>query len=270
MENKFYGLTSEIKHSNDFLCDEKEELCINGYVIIENVFSNEELDNASNKLDLIHDLQVKSFGEENLKAINEQNLVRSPLVYDDFFLTLVRKETIAHILEYSLGNYYVINQQNGIINMPNEEHHQSSWHRDLPYQNYVVSKPIAISVMICIDDFTQEMGSTVVLPFTHRLDNIPSVEYINKFQKSVVAKRGSAIIFNAMLFHKAGYNQSNNIRRGLNTLFTIPLISQQINLSTQMPSKYADDPYLRKLLGYEIQTPISVQDWRESRLKRIK
>jgi hypothetical protein len=47
----------------------------------------------------------------------------------------------------------VLHLQNGIINMPNEEHHQSSWHRDLPYQNWTSSEPLACNVFYCLDNF---------------------------------------------------------------------------------------------------------------------
>jgi ectoine hydroxylase-related dioxygenase (phytanoyl-CoA dioxygenase family) len=213
---------------------------------------------------------VQEFGEDKLKEINELNLVRCPLAYNDFFLKLCTKPAIIDLIKHLLGNYFIINQQNGIVNFPNEEHHQSSWHRDLPYQNYVISQPIAVACLLCIDDFNESTGSTFVLPHSHNLEKIPSVNFINKHKVSTNVKKGGAIIFNAMLFHKAGNNTSNIIRRGLNTLYSIPLLKQQVNLHSQLKGRHQEDEWLRKILGYESQVPDTIEQWRENRLKRLK
>lgn len=270
MENKFYGVNTQGIETLDEFQLALEEIKIKGYSVIENVLTGEELTYASLSLDKIYQQQLKDFGEGNMQLIKELNLARCPLAYDDFFLKIITRDNIMNVVKYFLGNYFIINQQNGIINTPNQEHHQASWHRDLPYQNYVISQPIAIACLICIDDFTPETGSTAVIPFTHQVEKIPSVSYINKNKVSIVAKKGSAIVFDAFLFHQAGYNSSPNIRRGLNTLFSIPLLKQQINLFGQLNGKHADDPFLSKLLGYESQTPSSVTNLRENYLKRQK
>ena len=270
MENKFYGVGA-----NDIVTLEKsqtviEEIKIKGYSIIEDILSSDEINSAKVKLDSIYEEQLNDFGLDKMKAIKEINLARCPLAYDDFFLKIAIRPVITDIVKFFLGDYFIINQQNGIINSPNQAHHQSSWHRDLPYQDYIISKPIAIASLICIDDFTTETGSTAVIPFSHQLEKIPSTNYIHNNKVSVQAKKGSAIIFNAMLYHQAGYNSSNKTRRGLNTVFSIPLLKQQIDLFSQLNGKYSDDPYLRKLLGYDSNVPLSLTDWRQNQLNRIK
>ena len=269
MEKKFYGVSDSIVALDKFQVA-VEEIKIKGYTVIENVLTGEEVSSAAKKLDDIYSFQEKEFGAENMKSIKEANLARCPLAYDDFFLSIAIQPAITDLVKVFLGDYFIINQQNGVINMPNLEHHQSSWHRDLPYQDYIISKPIAVACMICIDDFTTETGSTSVLPFSHQLEKIPSVNYIDNNKVSVHAPKGSAIIFNAMLYHQAGYNSSQQNRRGLNTLFSIPLLKQQIDLFSQLEGKHSDDAYLRKLLGYDSRVPENVIGWRQNHLNRIK
>jgi len=270
MEEKFYGVDAgTITNVNRF--DEIiEEITLQGFSVISDLLNETELQEATSKLDAIYQQQVDDFGINNLKKINEANLVRCPLSYDDFFLGLCTKPAITDVVGHFLGGYYIINQQNGIINRAKEEHHQSSWHRDLPYQDYIISKPIAIACLMCIDDFTEETGATLMLPFSHQMAHMPSVNYLNNHKVSLQAKKGSAILFNAMLYHKAGYNRSDNTRRGLNTLFSIPLLKQQINLLEQMDGRHSDDPAMRKLLGYDAQVPGTVRDWRQTHLNRKK
>lgn len=245
-----------------------EELAINGYSLVENVLSEEELALIREKLDAIYRLQENTFGSDNLLKIKEKNMVRSPLVYDSFFLDIATNSKVLEIMKAILGEYFILHLQNGIINLPNEEHHQSSWHRDLPYQNFVISKPLSIGALFCIDDFSETSGGTLVVPHSHRVEEIPSNEYIQKHAKQVIAKAGSVLIFDSMLFHRAGYNSANYIRRAINNVYTVPIIKQQINLQTALHGKYAEDPFLAKFLGYQSNTANSDIEWRQERLNR--
>lgn len=268
--DKFYGINKADIKIFDKLDAYAEEISILGYTIIENLLDQDELIRASTLLDEAYANQLNDFGEDQLKTINEKNIVRCPLAYDNFFLELCNKPLILDLVKRFLGNYFIINQQNGILNFPNEEHRQSSWHRDLPYQDYIISKPIAIGCLLCIDEFNENTGSTEILPYSHLLDKIPSVNYISNNKVSTTLKKGGAIVFNAMLYHKAGSNKSNMIRRGLNTLYSIPLLKQQINLFTQLDGKHQNDEWLRSLLGYDSQVAETIQEWREIRFRRVK
>lgn len=265
-QNRFYGVEGDsVKNVNRFQSI-LEEISILGYAVVAGVLTPEETSLAASKLDEAYKKQIDDFGIENLRSINELNLVRCPLASDELFLKLASKAQLLDIVRHFLGDYFIINQQNGIINSPDEEHHQSAWHRDLPYQDYVISQPIAISCLICIDDFKEETGSTYVLPFSHQLSSIPSMNFLDKHMVSTMAPKGSAIIFDAMLYHRSGHNSSKFTRRGLNTLYSIPLLKQQINLADQLHGKYSEDPTLRKLLGYDSQVPKDINEWRKNRL----
>lgn len=265
---KSYGINKSISITTkeEFHLEEFYHL---GYTIIENVISEADLFSLRTELDNIYKIQEKDIGKENLKLINEENLVRIPLAYSELFVKLAsRKEMMAYV-EKILGNFFILHLQNGIINMPNEEHHQSSWHRDLPYQNWTSSDPLACNVYICIDDFNKETGGTFVLPFSHQFNSAPSFDYMEKHSVQVNALAGSVILFNSMIFHKAGYNKSEDkIRRGVNQMYVKPIISQQINLPEFLNGKYADDEFLSMLFGYKTKLSKSILEYRNLRLQR--
>jgi ectoine hydroxylase-related dioxygenase (phytanoyl-CoA dioxygenase family) len=172
-------------------------------------------------------------------------------------------------VEKILVSYFILHLQNGIINMPNEEHHQSSWHRDLPYQNWTSSEPLACNVYCCIDDFNSETGGTYMLPFSQQFNSAPSIQYMEKYAAQVNAPAGSVILFNSMMFHKAGYNKSKDkTRRGINQMYVKPIISQQIDLPRFLNGKYADDEFLSMLFGYKTQLAKSVSEYRSQRIQR--
>ena len=84
----------------------------------------------------------------------------------------------------------------------------------------------------------------------------------------VVADRGSFVVFDSMLFHRAGVNRTEGMRRAVNHVYTIPLIAQQISLPAALGGRYSDDPALARLLGYDSTPAASVPEWRQRRLNR--
>lgn len=267
---KSYGLSvhNKINSTKD---KHLEEFNILGYTIIENVLDSNYLELIRNEIDRVYDLQKNELGISLLKEINEENLVRLPLAYSEVFKNIAGFEPLREYLTSILGNFFVLHLQNAIINMPSEEHHQSSRHRDLPYQDWVSTSPLACNLYFCIDDFTEETGATFILPYSHKLTVIPSQEYVASNAVQINAKAGSVILFDSMLFHRAGYNRTNSfIRRGINNVFVKPILNQQIDIPRCLRGKYSDEAYFEMLLGYKNQIPESVIEYRERRLNKVR
>ena len=264
---KSYGIVSK-GDSEEPLASHAEELKWRGSTVLEGVLSKDELREAADRLDEVYARQSEAKGEKYLEEIGEKNLARMPLLFDDWFLKLPTNPGLLEFVRRVLGDYVVLHLQNGIINQPKKTHHQSSWHRDLPYQEWTSSMPLALGCLFCIDPFTKETGGTVVLPFSHKMEIFPSQEYVSRFERTVNAEAGSVIVFDAMLFHRAGANISSGPRRAINHVFTMPLFKQQIDLPRALEGKYRDDPELSQLLGYDSAVQPTVESWRESRHER--
>lgn len=269
MKENFYGVLQQIQSETDIDLY-VEEIRNNGFAIIEGALSQNELEVYRDKIDRIYQQQQQEFGLDKLQMIQEKNMCRIPLKYDNYFINIATNDIVLSIVKIFLGEYFILNLQNAIINTPNEEHHQSSWHRDLPYQNYVISNPLSINALFCIDDFSIETGGTIVVPYTHKTEILPSDRYIQKHAVTAVAKAGSVIVFDSMLFHKAGYNSSNIIRRAVNHQYQIPLLKQFYDFPKVLEGKFSDDLFLSQLLGYTSQVPLDDVRWRENRLKKLK
>ena len=137
---KSYGITKSavISSKEEFHLEEFFHL---GYTILKDALSEEEVKVLKSELDKVYLQQETDFGKENLKAIHESNLARMPLAYSEAYANLAAHKELIEYVKKILGDFFVLHLQNGIINMPNEEHHQSSWHRDLPYQNWTSLSP---------------------------------------------------------------------------------------------------------------------------------
>jgi hypothetical protein len=264
-----YGITRRTVAADD-LAVHVERIQVAGFTVLPAGFTEPEIDDFATRLDGVLETQVAEFGAEQLQAIGDRHTIRCPLAYDETFLRLALHDRVLAIVRRLVGDYVVLMQQNGVINVPRQEHSQTAYHRDLPYQHFVSSRPLAISALFCIDPFRPENGATTVLPGSHRLETFPSERVAAELDTAVVCDRGSFVVFDSMLFHRAGVNRSERMRRAVNHVYTIPLIAQQIALPLTLGGKYRDDPAIARLLGYDSVPAASVAEWRQRRLDRLR
>lgn len=247
-----------------------EEIRRVGYTVIDSGFTADELQLVREKIDRIYDRQLEELGgEDKLHRINDGNLARCLVGYDDYFLRLAAHPRLVSVCTRLLGEHYILMSQNAIINPPTGEHYQVTWHRDLNYQHFVSSRPLAVSALYCVDDFNEETGGTFILPASHKSEVFPSEEYVRKHERQMVAPAGSVLVFDAMVYHRAGHNKTGRVRRAVNHIFSLPLIKQQISLPRMLGGRFSDDPFLRQFLGYETETADSALAWREFKLRQV-
>jgi ectoine hydroxylase-related dioxygenase (phytanoyl-CoA dioxygenase family) len=250
----------------DDLDGHAEELRLVGYTVIDSGLAANEVAAYRDRTDeVIRRQEAEAGGPEALARIGDANTGRALLAYDPAFLTLATNPRLLGVVGRLLGDYFVLSQQNSISLPPQQKHEQAQYHRDLPYQHFVSSHPIAVNALFCVDGFTLENGATQVVPGSHKYEPFPSARTIRRLEQVVVAPAGSFIVLDAMMFHRGGINLTAETRRGVNHVFVLPFIRQQIDLPSMLGDKYAADPALRRLLGYDVQTAISVHDWRARR-----
>ena len=267
MSDKFYGIQAP-RGQLDGVEARLEELSLLGYSVMPEAIPPDVLSGWRKRIDVAYETQVKEFGAERLDSIGETDICRAPLLYDEAFIDLVMNPKVLEVVGRILGSWFILNLQNAIINRPGREHHQSAWHRDLPHQNWTISRPIAIGALFVIDEFTETTGATMFLPGSHRNDAIPSQSWIGRHGVTLEAPAGSAVLFDAMVFHRAGLNRSKMVRRAVNHLYTVPIMKQQYDFPRALADRVYGDPEILKILGYTSQVPLDVVAWRNERLSR--
>ena len=190
-----------------------------------------------------------------MRRIDEHNTIRAALTVNPLFVELACNPRILAIAERvfrgsAASGAFILNQQNGIRNPPHgEDYSQGAWHRDLPYQHFVSSRPLAINALYCIDPFTSENGATLVARGTHRQEACPSDEVLVELAEQVPAPSGSFLVLDCMVFHSGGLNRTKQQRRAMNYVYSLPFLRQQIDLATAMNSP-APSPETAKLFGF--------------------
>lgn len=247
----------------------REELQIFGYTVVPSVYASSELESIRNAFERVYEAQVAEIGgEEQLGLIGDKTKSRCMLAYDDAFVELAAHPRIVEVLRATLGNYFLVVSQNGNANTEDVSRIDYGWHRDLTYQHFTSSRPIMLTVIMCLDDFNEHTGGTQVIPASHKIEPCPSEQFLEANQLTVNAGAGSAIVIDSMLFHRAGINTTNNSRRGVVTIYGAPFIKQQISIPHQLGGKFKEDPLLAMLLGYDGMASESVLAWRQRAIEK--
>jgi hypothetical protein len=263
-----HGIIEQTKNPDSFLDELYEAVSILGFGIFENFLSSGEIEEAGEKIDEVYQKQLTEQGVSNFDKIKDSNIARSLATEDTFFAHLAVCEKAVSIISRFLGDKFILFSQNGIINPANQQHYQSSWHRDLNYQHWTSSKPLGISILVAVEPFTIETGCTRISPATHKQGVAPSDLFLEKYAVPIVMKPGDAAVFDAMIFHKAGANTSGRKRRAINHIYTIPLMRAQFDFTKvrdfENPDAYTQEQ--RFILGSQVNQPLDPYNWRKVRL----
>jgi len=171
---KRYGVKEQTVAADE-LDVKLQELDLCGYTILQSGFTEAVLIDLRQRLErLLSEQEARFGGPETLKRIHEADTLRAPLIWDETFLDVAVHGQLIDLCRRAVGDYVIVNQQNGIRNPPaGLGHHQASYHRDLPYQHFVSSRPLALNALLCLDPFTSENGATRVLPGSHKIEYFP-------------------------------------------------------------------------------------------------
>jgi ectoine hydroxylase-related dioxygenase (phytanoyl-CoA dioxygenase family) len=263
---KAYGILDRDTFSDpiDSAADQIRRL---GYAIVSAGFSPSEIAEISERFDATRVRYIAQHGEARLRAADEYNGIRLPMALDPApFRKLALNANILSLLGQLIHGQFILNQQNGVINPAGKDYNQGQWHRDLPYQHFLSSTPLAINALYCVDDFTLENGSTWVLPATHKTAAFPDPAYLRHHALQVSVKAGEFIVLDCMLYHTGGQNRSGADRRAVNHVYTIPYFSQQIQMPGNVSEDGLDDT-ARRILGFNNTLPASVADYLDRRTK---
>lgn len=247
-----------------------EAIGLLGYAVVPGNYGPDQMAQFSVAFNRALAATHERYGRDALAKIDEHHTIRAPLAIDRLFLDLALNPTVLAICRQLMGDYIVLSQQNGIINPPNaQRYNQGAFHRDLPYQHFVSSHPLAINALFCLDPFIQQNGATYVVPASHKSEAFPSDAIIGASQMQVSAEAGSFIVLDCMLFHSGGVNRTGNQRRAVNHVYTVPFIRQQIDLPSLLGPDYVDGPEIRQLLGYDVCSPMDIAAFYDGRKARM-
>jgi phytanoyl-CoA hydroxylase len=196
-----------------------------GYFIMENVFSPQEMDVLTAKIDHFvdeHNLSLKASGAQGQGSIDraDQITFTSHLVKKDaLFQQFCSQPMFIDLTTKLLGPDVALYWDQAVYKRP-ETHKDFPWHQDNGY-GLVLSEPY-VTCWIALEDATVENGCIWVMPETHQQGIVEHRKTPIGWQcyfgddpgTPVPLKKGSMAVFSSLLFHRSGPNVSDHIRKG--------------------------------------------------------
>jgi ectoine hydroxylase-related dioxygenase (phytanoyl-CoA dioxygenase family) len=243
----------------------KEKLRKQGFCKFEKLISNEWIEKINNELPKIFE-EHENIRRDNRNPISSKGLALNALVGNKIFFEFLQYLIDLKIIDWIEENYFngkcILNSFTALSNIPGEESvFHKKVHRDI--RGYSSDVPIMLNMLIMLDDFTEDNGSTLLLPGSHLKSEAPSD---NEFKNNAIKATGVAgdiIIWNSNLFHASGTNNTCNVRRALPITFSLPYYKQLLDY----PKAIGYDKYdsyeekIRRILGYESRVPATVSEW---------
>jgi ectoine hydroxylase-related dioxygenase (phytanoyl-CoA dioxygenase family) len=240
----------------------KRELDSQGYCILENLLSREEVDTLRARL-------VEQAAGERERGVSFHDggperpnqriwmLVNKGRVFRDLMLHPIVDALIGHLL----GPDFLLSSLTANIAGPGGE--PMVLHTDQGYVGFWTPKPVVANIAWMLDDFTDENGGTRFVPKSHldqratpRSSSFAPAEIQNtpKPEDTIAAegKAGSILCFDGRLWHGTGANRTNKLRHALLSYHCRPFVRQQENFALGLlPAlRQSERPALLKRLGF--------------------
>jgi hypothetical protein len=271
-----YGIVEQNSLSEEsvWLHKATEDLRNLGYAKISSGISEAHIEKVSLAFEAVEGSYGSKFSDERRSKVGESAMIRAPMFFDESgeFLSIALNKNVKQVVSAMIKGSFVMIQQNGVVNPARQSYSQGSWHRDLPYQHFVSSRPLAINALYCVDDFTLENGATRVLPGSHLHETAPSEVYFQENAVQITAAAGDILVLDCMIFHSGSPNTSSKKRRGINHVYAIPYFKSQVHLGeclSELPGGCLSDED-SKILGVGSEEPRSVEEFFVQRERKAK
>lgn len=185
------------------------------------------------------------------------------------FLDFLEPLPLANYLYQFFQGNFILNSYGGIINIKDKASYVTNIHRDIRF--FSGELPLMLNMLVLLDDFTLENGATYLLSGSHRNAERPSEQDFFTNSARLTGKAGSILLFNSNLWHAAGHNHTDSVRKGLTLTFTKPFMKQQLDYPRTMGyyngAKLSENQ--RQIIGYNARIPATLEEWYQPPEKRM-
>lgn len=236
-------------------CATKEQLDFfedQGYLIVKDALEPELLGRLNEAVDRVWEMEREA---RDLKLDDMLNRFRT-VVEDDTFLDLLDNPKTFPLLWDILGWNIQLYISHLILYPPEQkggEIRKSGWHQDGGRPVVEIERPqprLSLKISYWLSDVpTPEHGAFTIVPGSHKLDHRPEACETEEGVMPVCVNAGDAVLFDRRMWHRRGYNTSDQTRRVLFFGYSYRWLRglDYNNLPEEILSKC--DPIRRQLLG---------------------
>jgi ectoine hydroxylase-related dioxygenase (phytanoyl-CoA dioxygenase family) len=238
-----------------------------GYDVFEDFLNEEVCDYLKDKLQKTIDEFVPYDNSE--RSILDKYLMHDLLNRDITFAKTLEDPRIQQIIASVLGENWIMYAYTSSSLPPNGNNFGSRIHVDSP--RWITNYPTNLGIIWALNDFTLENGATYILPGSHNTDKTPSPELFEKNHTRLTCKKGSVIIFNARLWHRAGENSTNEFRHALTMNVCRPYMKQRMDWVRFIPTEITDqlNSQARRIIGFDTRLSSNLEEFFQPEDKRL-
>ncbi len=225
-----------------------------GYAVLPNLLTPAQVEEACRALDEVFTTEA-DIAAERLWLTDAYRVAYMLPAKHVTFATLWDRPASVELARSVLGSDAVLAGFNGIAMLARGE--GQSLHRDHPVPTPGVT--LFVNIVCALDPFTRANGATRLVPGSHAWTE-PGSTTITDDERTALEERavtleiapGSAVAFDATLWHAAGRNATDGQRRALHMFFARPWVQPHWDFPASLPAQVAatftDEQ--RTLLGF--------------------
>jgi len=240
------------------------ELKEKGYTLMPSFFDKNYMDTVSDSIDnsykFCREIQIKNGIDAVTNGTVHHLLATNDNIYLDILEKISNSPVYEFIKKYFNGNF-IVNSYGGVINITSTPSYVANVHRDIRF--FSGDFPLMLNMLIMLDDFTLENGATYLLAKSHLKEERPSDKLFYEQSDRAIGKKGDVLFFNSNLWHAAGINTTDNVRRAITITFTKPFMKQQLDYSRAIGYENVQklSTALQQVIGFYSRIPSNLDEW---------
>jgi ectoine hydroxylase-related dioxygenase (phytanoyl-CoA dioxygenase family) len=229
-----------------------------GCIVVPDVMTRAFVDRAKHELMLAIESDSRQYGA---RAARDYAMVLLCSLHGGAFLELFDNGRLMEPFNAVLGEECIVYAYTSSSMPPNGHNYSVRIHTDCPriIPGYVTN----MGATILLDDFTAENGATWFLPRSQWRADPPGEHEFYASASRLIAPAGSALFFNARIWHAGGNNVTDRWRHALTINMCRPYMKQRIDIPRAMSGmdlSGASQQTLQKL-GFFSQPPASIDEY---------
>jgi hypothetical protein len=173
------------------------------------------------------------------------------------FQTLLEQAWLDAHMQTLLEGPYILNSFGGVANPPEQSAYVHQIHRD--QRTFIPDFRLMLNLLVMLDDFLPENGATWLFSGSQTQSSPPSQATFSEQAQQICAPAGSLLLFDSRLWHAAGQNKTQTVRRGLTLTYSRPFLKPQFDYLGHVSGALSQ--HLKQILGYYARVPASLEQW---------
>ncbi len=212
--------------------DERQFLDDQGYLVIRDVLSPDQLKAFSARLDELVKLEGEDAGSEVYQEEGSR-MLGNLIDKDPRFEVCITQPKVLAAIAHVLQKDFKHSSLNSREALPGDGLQRLHEDYGKPVKPGAWGKVACNSIWL-IDDFNKTNGATRIVPGSHRKGKIPRDEMEDTYamhpeQIQLIAPAGTVVVFNSQLWHGGSKNKSNTSRHAMHCYFCQREDEQQTN-----------------------------------------